>query len=274
MIPIDLDVVTVESLDGARAIMALDGGHVLSWTPAGETDERLFVSERSTYGPGKAIRGGIPVIFPQFGPFGDLPQHGFARVSRFTAEPIAHDPSRMRLRLRDTDATRALWPFQFDLEIDVHIEARSLALTMTVRNVDMEYADFTAAFHPYFAMRHAYAATVAGLAGGSYRDALRDGAVADEDAPVLAITGPLDRIYFEAPDRLVIHDGERQLIIEKTGFPEAVVWNPGVDGVRSRTDFADGDEQRMLCVEAARIAVPVRLAPGDVWSATQRMTAG
>ena len=96
MIPIDLDVVTVESLDGARAIMALDGGHVLSWTPAGETDERLFVSERSTYGPGKAIRGGIPVIFPHFGPFGDLPQHGFARGSRFTAEPIAHDPSRER----------------------------------------------------------------------------------------------------------------------------------------------------------------------------------
>ena len=92
--------------------------------------------------------------------------------------------------------------------------------------------------------------------------------------PVLAITGPLDRIYFEAPDRLVIRDGERQLTIEKTGFPEAVVWNPGVDGVRSRTDFADGDEQRMLCVEAARIAVPVRLAPGDVWSATQRITAG
>ena len=90
---------------------------------------------------------------------------------------------------------------------------------------------------------------------------------------MLRITGPLDRIYYEAPDRLVIVDGDRTLTIEKRGFPEAVVWNPGAEGTRSRADFAPGDEARMLCVEAAVIQHPVTLAPGASWTGEQRMTA-
>jgi glucose-6-phosphate 1-epimerase len=39
--------------------------------------ELIFVSSKTAY---VKIRGGIPVIFPQFGP-GVLPQHGFARES-------------------------------------------------------------------------------------------------------------------------------------------------------------------------------------------------
>ena len=115
MIPAEFPSLMLTSSDGARAEFALDGGHVVSWTPAGQTEDRLFVSARSTYGPGNAIRGGIPVIFPQFGPFGALKQHGFARNRRWTVVDSSNESSaNATLRLTDDAATRALWPHRFD----------------------------------------------------------------------------------------------------------------------------------------------------------------
>ena len=44
----------------------LQGAHITGWQPANEQPV-LFLSEKSAYVPGKAIRGGIPIIFPWFG---------------------------------------------------------------------------------------------------------------------------------------------------------------------------------------------------------------
>src|SRR4051812_40962098 len=63
--------------DGSSAKVTLHGGHVVSWKDRLGV-ERLFMSKKAVFAPGKAIRGGIPIIFPQFGP-GPLPGHGFAR---------------------------------------------------------------------------------------------------------------------------------------------------------------------------------------------------
>lgn len=275
MIPAEFPSLMLTSSDGARAEFALDGGHVVSWTPAGQTEDRLFVSARSTYGPGNAIRGGIPVIFPQFGPFGALKQHGFARNRRWTVVDSSNESSASAtLRLTDDAATRALWPHRFDLRLTVDVHGATLSVSMTVVNTDDAPFTFTAAFHPYFSVGDALTTHVDGLQGLYYRDALRDGARFAESDPSLAITGPVDRIYYDAPDWLTIRDAERVLQIEKRGFPEAVIWNPGIEGTSSRADFTPGEEHRMLCVEAARIQHPITLAPGEAWRGTQIMRAG
>lgn len=257
--------------DGARAIIALDGAHVTSWIPAGESKNRLFVSASSTFGPGNAIRGGIPIIFPQFGAFGSLAQHGFARRRRWMILD-ATTAGMATFGLHDDDQTRALWPHAFEATVQVDVGGPSLAVALTVHNTGDSDLSFTAAFHPYFAVRHAFGAVVEGLAGCRYRDSLRDGGVFDERDAQLQITGPLDRIYYAAPDRLTLRDGDRVLGIEKSGFPEAVVWNPGVEGTRSRVDFLEGEEHAMLCVEAACIEHPVQLTPDASWTGVQRMT--
>ena len=273
MIPADLPTLHLVTPDGARATVALDGGHVTSWTPAAEHEDRLFVSARSFYGSGCAIRGGIPVIFPQFGPFGSLTQHGFARRCRWTVVECAEAATdHALLRLADSADTLAQWPHAFNVDLSIAIGGQTLTVAITVRNTDVSDFAFTAAFHPYFAVREAFATHVEGLSGCRYRDSLRDNHLFDEAAPALAITGPLDRIYYDAPDRLVIVDSGRSLIVEKHGFPDAVVWNPGIEGTRSRADFAEGEEHRMLCVEAAAIQHPIVLAPGESWTGTQRMT--
>src|SRR5687767_13158089 len=49
----------------------------------------LFISKASHFTTGKAIRGGVPVIFPWFGPRDGkpgAPMHGFARTSPWSLE--------------------------------------------------------------------------------------------------------------------------------------------------------------------------------------------
>lgn len=266
--------VDLHHTDGARARVYLDGAQVASWIPAGRIDDCLFVSANATYGAGRSIRGGIPICFPQFGPFGDLPQHGFARVMRWQrCDAPATETASVVLRLDDTDITRAAWPHRFRAELAVQVAGTSLAVELTVTNTDTAPFSFTAALHPYFRVEDAFTAIVRGLRGARYRDALREGAMDTESADVLAIEGPLDRVYADTPDVIELVTPSCTLHLRKRGFPDTVVWNPGAAGTSSRVDFAPGDEQHMLCVEAGAIMRPVVLEPGRHWSGAMVMEA-
>lgn len=76
--------------EGASALVALHGAHVLSWIPA-DGREHLFLSDRAIVDGQAAIRGGIPLIFPQFGERGSLRKHGFARTAPWTFHDIEDD---------------------------------------------------------------------------------------------------------------------------------------------------------------------------------------
>src|SRR5229473_1835169 len=72
----------------AEANIYLQGAHIAHWTPKGQRPV-LFTSSRSLFAPGKAIRGGVPIIFPWFGARGDGrpgPAHGFARNTEWAIE--------------------------------------------------------------------------------------------------------------------------------------------------------------------------------------------
>ena len=79
--------------------------------------------------------GHAPILFPIVGALnGDtyridgqafhLPKHGFARRSLFECVEQASD--RVRFRLTDSDATRAVYPFAFALEIAFAVEGGAL----------------------------------------------------------------------------------------------------------------------------------------------------
>ena len=73
---------------GPSVEILLYGATVISWKAASpnnsEIKERFFVSSKAALDGSKPVRGGIPVVFPCFGPPSHaehlkLPQHGFAR---------------------------------------------------------------------------------------------------------------------------------------------------------------------------------------------------
>lgn len=99
---------------GATAVVAIQGAQVLSWIPNNATDA-LWLSPAAQLGTGKAVRGGIPVCWPWFGPHpsdATKPAHGFVRAAPWQVTGSAASDGRAHLVL-GFDATGidpALWP--------------------------------------------------------------------------------------------------------------------------------------------------------------------
>ena len=270
-----LPVVTLRADDGATAEIHRHGAHVTSWRPAGENEERLYLSRRSEFGDSAAIRGGIPVVFPQFGTEGPLPRHGFARTSPWALGGIAREAdgaADAEFVLRDTEETRAVWNGAFKAVLAVTVVARQLEVSLRIENVGETAFSFTAALHTYLRVHDLEDTELVGLGGTLYRVS-GDPTLRAADEERLLVRDYLDRVYVGAPPRLELRERDRTMIIEAEGFPDAVVWNPGPERAASLPDLEPGDERRFLCVEAAVIQTPVTLGAGRRWAGTQTLTA-
>ena len=259
--------------DGARAEIYRHGAHLTSWIPAGGA-ERLYLSRKAQFKPGAAIRGGVPVIFPQFAGEGPLPKHGFARALPWRMVAAAQPeqgPASALFALEDTDATRAIWPHAFKAELRVSVGGAVLEATLSVENIGESEISFTAALHTYIGVPEIGGVRLHGLQGLHYRDTAQGGTAAVESADSLRIEGEIDRIYFKAPQRLELLDALGRLRIESAGFADAVVWNPGAERAAALSDLDAEGYRNFLCVEAAAVGVPLRLAPGARWSGMQRL---
>lgn len=258
--------------DGATAVATLQGAHLVSWTTA-DGRERLFVSERSAWSAGRAIRGGVPVCFPQFADRGPLAQHGFARTLpwRFAGSREATGACEATFVLDDTPATRALWPHGFRLELAATVGGPRLRIALRAANTGAAPLQFTTALHTYIRLRHFEAAAVEGLRGVAF---LTRGGQAREVEARAAIPArePIDRTYFSPPPALVLRDGDGAIAIRQERFTDTVVWNPGEAKAAAMPDLGDGF-RAMLCVEAAAIEPAVALAPGETWSGVQELEA-
>lgn len=253
---------------GARAIITLHGAHVTSWIPS-DGEERLFLSRCSRFARGRAIRGGIPVVFPQFGP-GALPQHGFARTRKWellATQRHGNGDAGAVLGLKPSPSTRAMWPHRFRLYLVAVLHERALTLALRVTNTGDTEFEFTAALHTYFAITDIRQAAVLGLQGVTYIDSLRNDVREVETREAIRFEGETDRVYVQAPDRVLLVDeaSQRTTTVEKSGMADVVVWNPWEAKAQRMPDFGDDEWQRMVCVETGCMAEPVRIAPGEAW---------
>ncbi|NEV65347.1 D-hexose-6-phosphate mutarotase, partial [Thiorhodococcus minor] len=199
----------LQNLWGA-AVVSTYAGHVLSYLPAGEAQDLLFVSEQAHYQAGKAIKGGIPVCWPWFGPDPQAlgrPQHGFVRTRPWQvigSHRSTDGAIRLVLGLTDTDHTRALWPHAFALRIEVTL-GQALQVALVTENRGDAAVEIGQALHTYFQVGDVTRARVVGLDGVSYIDKL-DAGIEKVQRGALTVSGPLDRIYLAPPQALVLED--------------------------------------------------------------------
>ena len=270
--------VTLTTADSSRAVVLLHGGHVVSWCPSGR-GEQLYLSPKSKFQAGSAVRGGVPVIFPQFAERGPGVRHGFARTQEWRVVEVESGSDRAHavLQLDSTAATRALWPHDFALELRVQIQGTELELTLSCRNPGTEALEFSSALHTYLAVSDVRHACVSGLQGLEFWDSVRGEPGQVHSAP-LRITGEVDRIYAGVSGAIELVEGKvedrrgsqtRSLRLEQQGFEDAVVWNPGPEKCASLGDMPADGFLRMLCIEAAQVGRLVTLAPGEEWQGRQ-----
>src|SRR5690606_21953271 len=217
----------------------LHGGHLVSWIPAG-AEEQLYLSPKAVAGPGQAVRGGVPVIFPQFeqrGPDTSLPRHGLARTREWAVESssVGKEHAQITLALDDSAETRAIWPHAFTLELTIAISGPRLDMELYVHNPGETPWPFSAALHTYLGVSDLSLVRLQGLEGKRYIDSVAGGE-ATEDHPEKRFHGEVDRIY-TGVHGLLLRDGPRRLDIASHDMPEAVIWNPGPDKCAALKDM-------------------------------------
>ena len=259
--------------EGDAVVVARHGAQVLSWTSEGA--ERIYLSPQALMDGHSAIRGGVPICFPQFNQRGPLPKHGFVRNMAWQLEePRDAGPHELALVLHEGDATRAFWPHAFRAELRVSLQPRCLRTTLTVDNTGSAPWSFAAALHTYLRVDDIAQVRLEGLQGANRWDAVRDDRHV-EMAPALRFDGEFDSVYTSAADGLRLVQPSGTLAIRQSAScTETVVWNPGAQLSAKLADMPDDGYRHMLCVEAARIDEPVQLHGGGQWKGWQELTLG
>lgn len=279
----------VASLPSGESVeVLLHGATVVSWKSAGT--ENLFLSDKAVLDGKKPVRGGIPLVFPVFGPppssgpLSTLPQHGFARSSRWeflnqssseastSARSAADDSVKLDFGLSSSnlspESLRA-WPHKFSIIYSVTLSKSTLQTTMLVRNESEVSFEFQLLMHTYLRVTDIGQVTVSGLNGASYIDKVKSASKAQETQSELGISGEMDRVYTGLqPQKPVVvsQGGKPRFEVIRDNLEDLVVWNPWIDKAAGMSDFAPQEAyKQMICIEAGAVNGWQKLEPGDTF---------
>jgi glucose-6-phosphate 1-epimerase len=244
------------------------GAHVTSWRPAG-SEEVLFLSTKSRWEEGRAIRGGIPICFPWFrGKIGDpkAPAHGFVRTRSWQLGSIVEDSAGVTVSMfiESDEQTRRWWPAEFRLEYRSTFGS-SLILELVCTNTGATSLRFEEALHTYNRVSDVENVRLQGLDGTSFLDNMEANKEKTQ-AGDIAIAAETDSAFINTQKAVDLLDARmgRRIRVEKANSNTTVVWNPWQEGAKTLGDLGENEWKQFLCVEASNvIAAGVTLAPGE-----------
>ncbi|MED6193348.1 hypothetical protein PIB30_018500 [Stylosanthes scabra] len=261
---------------GALARVSLHGAQVTSWKNE-HGEELLFTSSKAIFKSPKAMRGGIPICFPQFGTCGSLELHGFARNRMWFIDdnppPLpANDSigkSFVDLLLKSSEEDMKCWPHSFEFRLRVSLTSDGdLNLISRVRNINGKPFSFSFAYHTYLLVSDISEIRIEGLETLDYLDYLLQKERFTEQGDAITFESEVDRVYLSSPNAIAVldHERKRTFVIRKEGLPDVGVWNPWDKKAKSMVDMGDEEYKHMLCVDGAVIEKPVILKPGEEWT--------
>jgi glucose-6-phosphate 1-epimerase len=246
----------------------LHGAHVTSWRPSGK-EEVLFVSSKSRWEPGRAIRGGIPICFPWFADKANdptAPAHGFARTALWQLESITQtdDAATVDMRIETSADTKKWWPADFQAVYRATFGSQ-LHLELTVTNSGTSPLVFEEALHTYFRVGQIEQVRLQGLDAVQYLDKTDSKRKKIQQGPIV-IESETDRVYLNHTSSVELEDHwlHRRNHINKQNSLTTVVWNPWIDKAKAMSDFGVDEWRQMVCVEVSNVAdFAVELAPSQ-----------
>ncbi|VTN97971.1 aldose 1-epimerase family protein YeaD [Klebsiella pneumoniae] len=250
----DLELIVIDHPQ-VKASVALQGAHLLSWKPAGE-EEVLWLSNNTPFKQGVALRGGVPICWPWFGPSAQqgLPSHGFARNLPWTLEGHDEDDSGVMLTfaLQHSAETMKLWPHEFTLYARF-----KLGKTCEIELEAHGEFETTSALHSYFNVGDIAAVKVSGL-GERYIDKVNNAEEGVLSNGVQTFPDRTDRVYLNADSCSVIHDDALNRTIDVVHHHQhnVVAWNPGPALSVSMGDMPDDGYKTFVCVETCCVTQP------------------
>lgn len=277
-----IDQVVLRNPKGASARISLYGGQVCSWRNE-QGEELLFTSSKAIFKAPKAMRGGIPICFPQFGSGGSLEQHGFVKNKIWTIDenplPMCSDDieggSFVDLLYRSSEEDFKFWPYSFELRLRVSLlPDGDLVLRSRVRNVNGKPFGFSFAYHTHLVVSDISEVRIEGLETLDFLDNLCQKERFTEQGDAITFESEVDRVYVSTPNIIAVldHERKRTYVIRKEGLPDVVVWNPWEKKSKAMVDFGDEEYKQMLCVNGAALERPITLRPGEEWTGKLQLT--
>ena len=280
-----LQTLTLRHPSGSSVTIYKFGATLISWK-LDNGKEMLFQSEKAVFDGVKPIRGGIPLVFPQFGG-GKLPSHGFARRSMWRVHRVENNA--LVMTLTDTEETRKMWGnHSFRLLYTIVLGSRTLKTTLTVVNTQLDTFKFQALLHTYFKFPNLKNVRVAGLQGYEYKDKLsKSNKMINEASNNMQFTEETDRIYTGSPKKIVMTGtggGVKSVNIQVSTYGQGsdndlgniydiVVWNPHIAKSKRMDDFGDDEWTQMCCIEPGYVSKWNHLEGNGEWNLTQVITA-
>lgn len=267
--------VLVVATPAANARIFLHGAQLTHWQPTG-AEPVIWMSGKSLYQEGKAIRGGVPVCFPWFGPREGQQAHGFVRNKSWElSELTRYDNGEVRAVFTTTSDAETLtqWAHAFVARL-AYTVGPTLKMSLEVENTSDAPFTFSEALHTYFAVGAAQQAFVTGLDGAQYRDYPDRSVLVQQTGPI-HFTEETDRVYVNTQTTCVLEDPvmARRIIVEKHGSDTTTVWNPWIAKAKAMADFGDEEWPEMVCIETVNSAEnSVTLAPGAKHAMTAHIT--
>jgi len=242
---------------GYRAVIYQHGAHLTEYGPI-EGEPILFLSREAVFKPGKAIRGGVPVICPWFGDHpgnAEAPAHGLVRAKEWNWSGHTSTDDQVTVALSTVIEPGPYFDGKLELALSITL-SKQLTIKLTMRNAGEIPVKCENAFHPYFHVGDIRQVKVHGLQGCEYLDKTRGFSRETEAAEALSITGFTDRVYLNTTSTCIIEDPvlKRRIILEKEGSNSTIVWNPWIEKSRAFGDFGDDEWEKMICVEQANTA--------------------
>lgn len=238
----------------ADATICLYGAQIVSYSPTRNV-EVLWMSPYSSFEQGKAIRGGIPVCFPWFGPHesdDSLPQHGFARIMNWEVSEtrvLDGGESQLCLKLCSSEKTKEWWPHEFCAEMIFTVGAK-LTVTLKVTNLSEKEIKYTSALHSYFSVSAIENISIEGLQNTPYQNQL-DGGDYIQEEELLSINKAITHHYYNTEKTCIINDPifRRKIIIGKCGSKNSTVWNPWAETCAEMGDMPNNAYETFVCLE-------------------------
>ncbi|MES1180859.1 MAG: D-hexose-6-phosphate mutarotase [Verrucomicrobiota bacterium] len=257
----------VVTTNASTAEIYLHGAHVTHFQKTGEPP-LIFMSRKSYFAPGKAIRGGVPICFPWFGNRDGEPSHGFARSTEWElvkTSAAADGAVTLRFALPQLPG-RAAWK-NLRTEFVVTVAGTLTMELLATNDSCAETLEIENCLHTYFHVGHIGAVAITGLQGAAYVDNAGDGhgALKPDAEPKLRITRETNRLYRDTNGPVEIRDDsfQRTIRVEKSGSHSTVVWNPWTTQ-KLPDDFDPAEHQHMVCVESGNVKPNrISLAPGQ-----------
>jgi galactose mutarotase-like enzyme len=247
--------VTLREGAGAKAVIAPElGGWLLRYArhfPGVGYVEGLHFSQEVVDRYPNQMYAGNPLLFPMvsFNHAGErqhhyewrggsypLPQHGFARRSRWKVVEVRENA--VRMELRSSPETRSVYPFEFRTSVSYALENGRLRFRQVVENAGGETMPFSTGIHPYLPVP----VTPEGKRSHCYVELPAAQRVLPDASWNIWMVQPS-----EAQKLSVSEDVSGTLFLTGLEKPEVSLVDPGA-GFRIRLNFAEAPRHRFLAL--------------------------